>query len=71
MVVNWCFLFLFTGPASKTSESTGVIREVITQPGELTGRNVEATPENPRYEVRTYLTITSTSTPINYFSSFF
>ncbi|KAL2004338.1 hypothetical protein VTN02DRAFT_3132 [Thermoascus thermophilus] len=39
------------GPASKTSESTGVIREVITEPGQLTGRNVEATPENPRYEI--------------------
>ncbi|KAJ9294034.1 hypothetical protein DTO271G3_7162 [Paecilomyces variotii] len=38
------------GPASHTSESVGVIREVITEPGNLTNRNVEASRQNPRYE---------------------
>jgi len=39
------------GPDSKTSESTGIIREVITEPGNMTGRNVAASPEEPRYEI--------------------
>ncbi|KAJ9197657.1 hypothetical protein DTO166G4_4042 [Paecilomyces variotii] len=39
------------GPASHTSESVGVIREVITEPGNLTNRNVEASRQNPRYEI--------------------
>ncbi|KAL1877707.1 hypothetical protein Plec18167_004673 [Paecilomyces lecythidis] len=38
------------GPASHTSESVGVIREVITESGNLTNRNVEASKQNPRYE---------------------
>ncbi|KAL1977157.1 hypothetical protein VTN31DRAFT_16 [Thermomyces dupontii] len=39
------------GAESKTSESVGIIRDVITQPGNLTGRNVHASPSTPRYEV--------------------
>ncbi|BDD57073.1 hypothetical protein MPDQ_007417 [Monascus purpureus] len=39
------------GPESKTSESVGIIREVSTQPTMLTGRNVEASSDEPRYEI--------------------
>ncbi|KAI9928974.1 hypothetical protein AWENTII_001359 [Aspergillus wentii] len=39
------------GPESKTSESTGVIREVSTSPTQLTGRNVAASEDEPRYEI--------------------
>lgn len=39
------------GPESHTSDSIGIIREVSTVPTNLTGRNVEASEEEPRYEV--------------------
>lgn len=39
------------GPTSRTSESTGVIRDVLTESGQQASRNVKASPENPRYEV--------------------
>ncbi|OJJ51683.1 hypothetical protein ASPZODRAFT_127799 [Penicilliopsis zonata CBS 506.65] len=39
------------GPESKTSESVGIVREVSTVPTQLTGRNVEASREEPRYEI--------------------
>ncbi|KAL1980693.1 hypothetical protein VTN96DRAFT_3643 [Rasamsonia emersonii] len=39
------------GPESKTSESVGIVREVITEPGFLTGRHVQASPDTPRYEI--------------------
>ncbi|KAJ5577575.1 uncharacterized protein N7459_006539 [Penicillium hispanicum] len=39
------------GPQSHTSASVGVIREVTTQPANLTGRNVEASQAEPRYEI--------------------
>lgn len=39
------------GPESHTSQSVGIIREVSTVPTSLTGRNVEASEDEPRYEV--------------------
>lgn len=39
------------GPESHTSESVGTIRQVSTTNTNLTGRNVEASKEEPRYEV--------------------
>lgn len=39
------------GPESHTSQSVGIIREVSTVPTNLTGRNVEASEQEPRYEV--------------------
>ncbi|KAI9887977.1 MAG: hypothetical protein M1823_000234 [Watsoniomyces obsoletus] len=39
------------GPDSNTSESTGTIVSVLEEPGEMTDRNVDASPENPRYEI--------------------
>jgi hypothetical protein len=43
-----------TGPQSHTSETVGVIKEVLTSPGNLTGRQVQATEQDPRYEVPSY-----------------
>ncbi|OKL63520.1 hypothetical protein UA08_01665 [Talaromyces atroroseus] len=40
------------GPQSNTSETTGVIKEVLTASGNLTGRQVHASPQSPRYEIR-------------------
>ncbi|GAQ04271.1 hypothetical protein ALT_1592 [Aspergillus lentulus] len=42
------------GPESKTSEAVGIIREVATQPTQMTGRNVAASDEEPRYTVSYY-----------------
>lgn len=39
------------GPDSNTSESTGKITGVLTQPGVQADRNVQASREEPRYEV--------------------
>ncbi|KAL2753260.1 hypothetical protein ACRALDRAFT_2110706 [Sodiomyces alcalophilus JCM 7366] len=39
------------GPDSNTSESTGVIKDVLTQPGRQAERNVQASEEEPRYEI--------------------
>ncbi|EED19631.1 conserved hypothetical protein [Talaromyces stipitatus ATCC 10500] len=39
------------GPQSQTSETVGVIKEVLTSPGNLTGRQVQASAEDPRYEI--------------------
>ncbi|KAI9830584.1 MAG: hypothetical protein M1826_004610 [Phylliscum demangeonii] len=39
------------GPDSNTSESTGTIKNVITEPGNMTDRNVDASEESPRYEI--------------------
>lgn len=43
---------MYSGPESKTSESVGIVREVRTASANLTGRQVEASEEEPRYEVR-------------------
>ena len=43
--------YLITGPQSHTSETVGVIKEVLTSPGNLTGRQVQASEQDPRYEV--------------------
>lgn len=40
------------GPGSNTSESTGVILDVLTEPGMQASRNVQASMQEPRYEVR-------------------
>ncbi|KAH8695257.1 hypothetical protein BGW36DRAFT_299075 [Talaromyces proteolyticus] len=39
------------GPESHTSETVGKIQKVITEPGNLTGREVAASAEVPRYEI--------------------
>ncbi|KAI9676850.1 MAG: hypothetical protein M1817_006689 [Caeruleum heppii] len=39
------------GPNSNTAESTGVVKKVLTQSGQATDRNVEASEESPRYEI--------------------
>jgi len=39
------------GPNSNTSESVGMIKDVLTEPGQQAGRNVNASMESPRYEV--------------------
>ncbi|KAF3404101.1 hypothetical protein DPV78_002708 [Talaromyces pinophilus] len=43
--------YLIIGPQSHTSETVGVIKEVLTSPGNLTGRQVQATEQDPRYEI--------------------
>ncbi|KAI0480592.1 hypothetical protein GGR56DRAFT_626771 [Xylariaceae sp. FL0804] len=40
------------GPASNTSESTGKITDVLTEPGMQANLNVQASPNEPRYEIR-------------------
>ncbi|RYP58079.1 hypothetical protein DL769_009111 [Monosporascus sp. CRB-8-3] len=37
--------------SSNTSESTGVIRGVLTEPGMQAGRHVDASNNTPRYEI--------------------
>ncbi|GIK01632.1 hypothetical protein Aspvir_005670 [Aspergillus viridinutans] len=39
------------GPESKTSEAVGIIREVSTKPTQMTGRNVAASEDEPRYTI--------------------
>ncbi|KAJ9152317.1 hypothetical protein NKR19_g4567 [Coniochaeta hoffmannii] len=39
------------GPNSNTSESVGTIKGVLTEPGNQAGRNVNASEEQPRYEI--------------------
>ncbi|ROT38437.1 hypothetical protein SODALDRAFT_339845 [Sodiomyces alkalinus F11] len=39
------------GPESQTSESTGIIKDVLTEPGRQAQRNVQASEEEPRYEI--------------------
>ena len=41
----------YQGPDSNTSESVGVILSVLTEPGVQADRNVNASEEDPRYEV--------------------
>lgn len=41
-----------TGPDSNTSESTGTIKGVLTSPGQQASRNVQASDDMPRYEVK-------------------
>ncbi|KAI0386195.1 hypothetical protein F5Y04DRAFT_289906 [Hypomontagnella monticulosa] len=40
------------GPDSNTSESTGKITGVLTEPGVQADRNVQASPDDPRYEIQ-------------------
>jgi hypothetical protein len=44
------------GRESNTSESVGIVKKVITEPGSLTGRQVQASQADPRYEVQSILT---------------
>ncbi|KAG2414124.1 hypothetical protein HFD88_003315 [Aspergillus terreus] len=39
------------GPDSRTSESLGTIRSVLTEPGSQADRRVNASDDQPRYEV--------------------
>ncbi|EAW09086.1 DUF2945 domain-containing protein [Aspergillus clavatus NRRL 1] len=39
------------GRDSNTAESTGTIRSVLTEPGNQAGRNVQASEDDPRYEI--------------------
>ncbi|TFK18007.1 hypothetical protein FA15DRAFT_731662 [Coprinopsis marcescibilis] len=39
------------GPDSNTSESVGIIRDCITEPGRQADRNVNASEEDPRCEI--------------------
>ncbi|EXK78881.1 hypothetical protein FOQG_16465 [Fusarium oxysporum f. sp. raphani 54005] len=39
------------GPDSQTSETVGVITDVLTEPGIQADRNVQASPDSPRYEI--------------------
>ncbi|KAI0901915.1 hypothetical protein F4806DRAFT_18752 [Annulohypoxylon nitens] len=40
------------GPGSNTSESTGRITDVLTKPGVQADRNVQASADEPRYEIQ-------------------
>ncbi|KAI1094688.1 hypothetical protein F5B19DRAFT_490225 [Rostrohypoxylon terebratum] len=40
------------GPGSNTSESTGRITDVLTKPGMQADRNVQASADEPRYEIQ-------------------
>ncbi|OTB08458.1 hypothetical protein M426DRAFT_184238 [Hypoxylon sp. CI-4A] len=40
------------GPNSNTSESTGKITDVLTEPGVQADRNVQASADEPRYEIQ-------------------
>ncbi|OCK82579.1 hypothetical protein K432DRAFT_471679 [Lepidopterella palustris CBS 459.81] len=40
------------GPNSNTAESTGTVKKVITEPGMLAGKNVQASEKEPRYEIQ-------------------
>ncbi|KAI0971776.1 hypothetical protein F4678DRAFT_479210 [Xylaria arbuscula] len=40
------------GPDSNSSESTGVITNVLTEPGRQADRNVQASAREPRYEIQ-------------------
>ncbi|KAJ9300575.1 hypothetical protein DTO271G3_1739 [Paecilomyces variotii] len=39
------------GPDSNTSESVGTVKSVLTEPGNQAGRNVDASQDDPRYEI--------------------
>ncbi|KAL1852263.1 hypothetical protein Plec18167_006078 [Paecilomyces lecythidis] len=39
------------GPDSNTTESVGTIKSVLTEPGNQAGRNVDASQDDPRYEI--------------------
>ncbi|KAL4977673.1 hypothetical protein BDW66DRAFT_132182 [Aspergillus desertorum] len=39
------------GRDSNTSKSTGKIKSVLTEPGRQADRNVDASEDNPRYEI--------------------
>ncbi|KAI6915174.1 hypothetical protein KC318_g159 [Hortaea werneckii] len=39
------------GPDSNTSESTGTIKSVLTEPGTQADRQVNASADDPRYEI--------------------
>ncbi|KAF6749875.1 hypothetical protein DFP72DRAFT_1072787 [Ephemerocybe angulata] len=39
------------GPDSNTSETTGTITDVLTEPGRQADRNVQASEDDPRYEI--------------------
>lgn len=54
------------GPNSNTSTSTGIIRDVATEPAALTGRSVTASEHMPRYQVRTNLHVDFPGVGVDY-----
>lgn len=59
MIFVWCVIVnlndltsRYLGPDSNTSESVGTVKGVLTEPGNQAGRNVGASDEQPRYEVK-------------------
>ncbi|EOD52287.1 hypothetical protein GTA08_BOTSDO01555 [Neofusicoccum parvum] len=40
------------GPDSNTPSTVGTIMTVITEPSRMTGHNVQASEEDPRYEIK-------------------
>jgi hypothetical protein len=44
-------LYTNVGPDSNTPETVGTITDVLTEPGRQADRNVNASEEDPRYEV--------------------
>lgn len=54
---SYCYptnMRLSLGPNSNTSESTGRIVSVLTEPGKQADRNVQASASEPRYEASSY-----------------
>ncbi|KFY12900.1 hypothetical protein V491_06620 [Pseudogymnoascus sp. VKM F-3775] len=49
------------GPNTQATESTGIITDVLTEPGQQANVNVNASAAHPRYEVRNYNTGVTTS----------
>ncbi|KAK3387846.1 hypothetical protein B0H63DRAFT_471010 [Podospora didyma] len=49
------------GRDSNTSESLGTIQDVLVEPGQQAGRNVNASKETPRYEIQNLNTGKSTT----------
>ncbi|RXW23111.1 hypothetical protein EST38_g2748 [Candolleomyces aberdarensis] len=44
------------GPDSNTPESFGEVKDVLTEPGRQADRNVQASEDNPRYEIQNFNT---------------
>lgn len=51
-VVTVSLTYPLAGPESNTPTSVGTIMSVATEPRRISGHNVQASEEDPRYEVR-------------------
>ncbi|KFX94913.1 hypothetical protein O988_06089 [Pseudogymnoascus sp. VKM F-3808] len=49
------------GPNSDTAESTGIITDILMEPGQQANMNVNASAAQPRYEIQNYNTGNTTS----------